>query len=99
MLGDVFGAGKAYELGFINQVVADEDVAALARSKADELAAKPPAALRLTKAMLKAGHADALAATIRNESGLFIERLSSPEAAEALQAFMERRAPDFSTFE
>jgi len=98
MLGDVFGAGHAYEMGFINQVAADDEVIALAQAKAAHLAAKPPAALRLTKAMLKEGHADALAATIRKESGLFIERLSSPEAAEALQAFMERRPPDFSKF-
>lgn len=99
MLGDAFDAAKAYELGFVNQVVADAQVEDLARSKAAALAARPPAALRLTKAMLKEGHADALAATVRQESARFIERLSSPEAAEALQAFMERRKPDFSRFE
>lgn len=98
MLGEVFGAGKAYELGFVNEVVADTEVDALARAKAAQLAAKPPAALRLTKAMLKQGHAATLAATVEHESGLFIERLASPEAAEALQAFMERRPPDFSQF-
>jgi len=98
MLGDAFDAAKAYELGLVNQVVADAEVEALARSKAAQLAAKPPAALRLTKAMLKEGHAESLAATVRQESARFVERLSSPEAAEALQAFMERRVPDFSKF-
>lgn len=99
MLGDSFDAAKALELGFVNQVVPDDAVEALARSKAAQLAAKPPAALRLTKAMLKEGHAEALAATVRKESPRFIERLNSAEAAEAFQAFMERRAPDFSRFE
>ena len=99
MLGEAFDAAKAYELGFVNQVVADDAVEALARSKAADLAAKPPAALRLTKAMLKEGHAAALTATVRKESARFIDRLNSPEAAEAFQSFMERRKPDFSRFE
>ena len=30
---------------------------------------------------------------------LFVERLGSPEAAEAFSAFFEKRAPDFSSFE
>lgn len=32
------------------------------------------------------------------ESERFSERLKSPEAREAMQAVMERRAPDFSRF-
>ena len=32
------------------------------------------------------------------EGAQFMARLKSPEAAEALQAFMERRKPDFSRF-
>jgi enoyl-CoA hydratase/carnithine racemase len=37
---------------------------------------------------------DAIAA----ESGLFLERLSSPEAREAFGAFLQKRKPDFSQF-
>ena len=65
---------------------------------ARELAAKPPAALRLTKALLKRGSAQALEETIRYELDQFRDLLQSPEAMEAFTAFMERRKPDFSKF-
>ncbi len=35
---------------------------------------------------------------IQAEGDLFIQRLRSPEALEALSAFMQRRQPDFSRF-
>ena len=37
-------------------------------------------------------------ATIRDEAEAFLERLQSPEAAEAFTAFFEKRSPDFSSF-
>jgi len=40
----------------------------------------------------------ALAAVIARESEIFGARLQSPETAEALRAFAERRPPDFSKF-
>jgi enoyl-CoA hydratase/carnithine racemase len=35
---------------------------------------------------------------IAEESQLFAERLTSPEAQEAFSAFFEKRKPDFSRF-
>jgi enoyl-CoA hydratase/carnithine racemase len=55
--------------------------------------------VRLAKSLLKRDYAAELRETITEEGTQFMARLKSPEAAEALQAFMERRKPDFTKFD
>ncbi len=98
MLSDPFDAQTAREFGFVNEVLPDDEVEARAMAAAQALAAKPPAALRLTKALIKRGSAEAVEETIYHELGQFRQLLQSPEATEAFTAFMERRKPDFSKF-
>lgn len=97
LLGDPMDAETARDWGFVNQVVADEDLMPTARGIAARLAALPPAAVRQTKDLIKNGRDD-VAGRIEQELVLFRDRLRSPEAAEAFQAFMEKRKPDFSKF-
>jgi enoyl-CoA hydratase/carnithine racemase len=52
----------------------------------------------MTKELMKRGLAQAVRERMQEELGLFGERLRSPEAREALSAFMEKRKPDFSRF-
>ncbi len=98
LLGEMFGAEKACSLGIVTEVCPDGDVQAYARKKALQLAAQPAAAVRLAKNLLKRDYAHQLRETIFEEGTQFVARLKSPEAAEALQAFMQRRKPDFSRF-
>ena len=74
----------------------DEDLLTAARGIAARLAALPPAAVR-TKDLIKNGRND-VPGRIEQELVLFRDRLRSPEAAEAFQAFVEKRKPDFSKF-
>lgn len=97
MLGEPFSAVKGQEVGLINEVVADELLFDQAWGVAQKLAAKPPAALRLTKALLRENGRFTLEA-MQCEGAHFRDRLQSPEAIEAFTAFMERRPPDFSQF-
>ena len=97
LLGDPLDAETAREWGFVNQVVADEDLMTTARGVAARLAALPPASVRQTKALIKNGRGD-VPGRIAEELVLFRERLRSPEAAEAFRAFAEKRKPDFSRF-
>lgn len=98
MLGEIFDARRGIELGFVNAVCPDTTGYDYARQRALALAAKPPEALRLTKELMKRGHQEAVREQMQAEMLAFRARLGSPEAQEAMQAFMERRAPDFSKF-
>lgn len=98
LLGEPFDAERALALGLINRVCEDDALLDAAWDSARRIAARPPAAVRLTKQLLKQGDAEALAQTLALEGKHFVERLSSPEAKEALQAFLEKRKPDFSRF-
>jgi enoyl-CoA hydratase/carnithine racemase len=92
LLGEPFSAEQALEWRLINAIGADAEATLdLALAKARRLARQPAAALRLAKALLKRTDADAVRETIALESRHFIEQLSSPEAAAALRAFVERR--------
>ena len=97
LLGEAIDAVTALDWGFVNKVVNDDDLMTTARGIAARLAALPPASIRLTKNLIKNGKTD-VAARIDEELVLFRERLQSPEAAEAFQAFVEKRKPDFSRF-
>lgn len=97
LLGEPFSAAKGQTVGIINEVVADALLFDHAWAVAQKLASKPPAALRLTKGLLKENGRFTLEA-MHNEGQHFRDRLQSAEAIEAFTAFMERRPPDFSQF-
>ena len=98
LLGQPFTAQKAYEAGIVTEVVPQEQLLEHAFKVASALAALPPESVRLTKRLMKSRHGATLAAAIEEETKLFGERLHSPEAKEALTAFLEKRKPDFSRF-
>ena len=99
MLGEPFSAAKALQYGLVTEVAVDGPAALkAAQTAAAKLAAKPPAALHLIKMLMKGPHAKPVAAQVADETRYFVEQLRSPEAAEAFQAFFEKRAPDFTQF-
>ena len=97
MMGDPFTPEQGRDAGFVNAVCEDDAVLSVALAKAQALAAKPPEALRLTKALMKGDPSDALE-RMGKEGKIFAERLASAEAREAMTAVMEKRVPDFSKF-
>ena len=98
MLGEPFDSIRAKELGIINDYTAEELLLETVYGVAHRLATLPPAALRQTKNLLKQTTQGQLEHVMTNEGEIFIDRLSSPETAEALQAFFEKRRPNFSSF-
>ena len=98
LLGDPLTAAEAVELGIANAVLPAGEVASHARRVAERFNALPPGAVRETKKLLRRASADEVSATIAVEAELFGQRLRSPEAMEAFQAFFQKRKPDFSKF-
>jgi enoyl-CoA hydratase/carnithine racemase len=98
LLGRPFTAEKALAAGIVTEIVPEAELLGRAREAALALAMLPPASVRITKELMKRGLALAVRDRMQEELGLFGERLRSPEAKEALSAFMEKRKPDFSRF-
>lgn len=98
LLGDKFDAQTAREAGIVNAVYPDDELAAAVAAKARQLAQQPPASMRISKALLKRGYANAVHEAMGAESQQLVPLLVAPEAVEAFAAFAQRREPDFSQF-
>lgn len=98
LLGEPFDAAKALEIGLVNEVLPDAALLDHTLAKARGLATQPPAAVRLSKQLLKRSRAALIMETMAEEDRQFKMRLASPEAKEAFGAFLDKRTPDFSQF-
>ncbi len=98
LLGDPFTGADAVECGLANAVLPAAEVVKHARRVAERFNALPPGAVQQAKRLLRGPRREAHMATIRSEGAAFAERLKSPEAMEAFQAFFQKRKPDFSRF-
>jgi enoyl-CoA hydratase/carnithine racemase len=94
VLGEPVDAQKALDWGIANAVVPNAELRARARAAAEAVAAKPPSAVRITKALMR--ESERLLARMQEEGAHFGAQLKTAEAAEAFAAFREKRAPDFS---
>ncbi len=99
LLGDPITPEQAVEFGIANAVLPPLEVVAHARRVAERFNNLPPSAVRETKKMLRASSKDAVLQAMRMEGEIFGQRLRGPEAREAMQAFFEKRKPDFSKFQ
>jgi len=88
-------AARALELGLVSRVLSRDELLPAAREKALEIAAMPLGSLRYTKRLLVDVRREGVADARRREDAGFVARVGSPENAEALRAFFEKRPPDF----
>jgi enoyl-CoA hydratase len=93
----LFDAEEAYRLGLIHRIVpAGEDVLSAAIAWAEELLSLPKQALASTKALAHAAIHMSLPETYAAETELFVNLWSQPDHLEALNAFVEKRKPEFN---
>ena len=98
LLGEPFDAATALRAGLVTSVEPVDGLMERAQRTADTLAQMAPGPLRRSKNLLRQGHQAALEATLEREGQALQESLRSPELAEAVSAFLAKRAPDFSRF-
>jgi len=94
LLGERMLAEEAVSLGFANEVSVSADDTATA--KAMTLAKLAPIAMRTSKALLMKTARPSLLALIEYENKALAHLVTQPESREAVNAFMEKRQPDFS---
>ena len=99
LLGGMVTAKRAYDMGFVNAVVKQSELMDTAMAAAQRITELPPGPIRLAKSMMKKHFNDKIMETNEHEFNSFLDGLSSPEAAEAMHSFMEKRKPDFSRFQ
>ena len=98
LLGEALTASEAADFGIASAVLPADAVLAHARRMAERFNSLPPGAVRETKRLMRSSSKDGILHAMRAEAAVFAERLRSPEAKEAFEAFFARRKPDFSKF-
>ncbi len=96
LLGLPFDAKRAEDLGFVTQVVPDQNLLAKANETAQMLAAKPAGALQACKRLMKRSSREQVKKALKIENEEFSVRVNSADAKEALSAFLEKRPPVFT---
>ena len=96
ILGEPLTAATALDWGLVNRVVPDAELHEAAHALAASIAARAPAAVRHTKALLKSAKTS-VPERMAEEGAIFSAQLRSPEVKEAIAAFYDKRKPDFSS--
>ena len=96
MLGDKVSAEEAERLGMIYKMYSAEDFNAEVTVLAEKMAAMPTKALGMTKRLLNESLTNDLNQQLDLESKLQIEAAQSEDYNEGVNAFVEKRKPNFN---
>jgi 2-(1,2-epoxy-1,2-dihydrophenyl)acetyl-CoA isomerase len=88
-------AGRALSLGLLHEVVPAEELETRTWAKAEQLAVGPTRAYAALKHLLVSAYGASLESQLALERRYAIEVAAGPELAEGIQAFAEKRKPDF----
>jgi enoyl-CoA hydratase/carnithine racemase len=95
LTGRRFSAQVAHEWGLVNVVTRKGKWLDEAMEIADRVAARPPIAARFAKQAVIAADETALTAGLETERRLFELAMATEDRVEGMQAFIEKRKPDF----
>ena len=88
-------ASEAYQFGLVNRVVPVDKYLDEARDLASQIAARAPLALRLGKEAVNLAHETSLTEGLQDERRAFSFLFASRDQKEGMQAFIEKRDPEW----
>ena len=95
LTGDTIDAAEALACGLVSKVVPDDELLDAARALARRIAANPPHAVRMTKRLLWEGRRADLATVLEMAAPMQALAHATGDHAEAVEAFLEKRNPQF----
>ncbi len=95
LTGRRFDAAEAQRMGLVNQVTGRSEWLDSAMELAEVVARRPPLAARLAKEAILTAEETGLTAGVEAERRLFGVAMATEDRVEAMQAFLEKRRPDF----
>jgi cyclohexa-1,5-dienecarbonyl-CoA hydratase len=96
LTGRIVGAAEAARMGLVNQVTEEAGLAAAAGEAIQGLLALSAASLRLTRQVMRGSRVRPSMEEIADAERFYVERLMhTPDAVEGLQAFLEKRPPQW----
>jgi len=93
--GEMLDANAALACGLVSRVVPDDQLLAEVGALAAKIAANPGPTLRMTKRLLKEGQVTRLSTLLELSASYQALAHKTAEHAEAVNAFMEKRKPEF----
>jgi enoyl-CoA hydratase/carnithine racemase len=95
-LGRDLDAAESERLGLVNLVVADDELAATARSWADEIAGNAPLAIQSMKRLYRHGLTEDFSSHTHHVLLQVMALFGTKDFAEGVASFMEKRPPQFT---
>ena len=96
--GRTLDAHEALAIGLVSRVVPHEQLMPQAQALAEQIAEQPGVTLRMAKKLLREGERLDFAPLLELSAGLQALAHKTPQHQEAVNAFVEKRKPDFSKF-
>ncbi len=95
LTGDLVDARKGMELGFVNQVVKDEELMSVTNTLATKLAAGPTLAMGRAKELINRSLTESLETQMEHENRAIAASAATEDFKEGVSAFLEKRQPDY----
>ena len=95
LTGDFISAQRAYEIGLINKVVSENELDNAVSELASKIASKSPLTLKIGKAAFYKQLDMDLESAYKYCSQVMVENMMAWDAEEGIDAFLEKRTPDW----